>query len=562
LLVLLGVAAHVEPRGARAQDAGALPRSAVTQDAGAARVTRAEDAGGAPRITNAQDGGAVARATETRSASPVSKPKPSASVSGAIPPPSASVSAAPAPSASAGDEPALAPSAEPTPSAAPLPSAEPVASAPFAVPSTAPPPAPSASVEKKAIAPGVAVRFADQPIFAIRVPREGRTAEERATLATKMLARAAPGAKGSDVKVQRKGDVAIVLVGTTPVVQLVPEDAVAAGDASLDVHAASVTASIREAVESERKRAAIAQSVLSISLLVFLGLVAFYLLQKIGEFAQRARVWVEEHGEHVLAVRVRRIEVVSPGTVKGTALVGLSVGKWIAQLAVVYLWVVYALSQFEATRGYTQRLTGLVLTPLSDLLARIAIGLPMLVVLVIAGFAVFVLVRFVGLFFSSVGRRENVVTWIPHDLVPPVSTLVRFGIIVSALLFIVPLITGSSEGVLARAGWVVVVALGLAATPVLANGLMGTLVLFGRRLRIGQYVEIGDYRGRIAVIGLLELCLEDEDQVEIRVPHFYTLFRPTRIFHSRSTVVGHSVSVRPPAVSVVPPVSVGPPRNP
>ena len=148
-------------------------------------------------------------------------------------------------------------------------------------------------------------------------------------------------------------------------------------------------------------------------------------------------------------------------------------------------------------------------------MARIAVGLPMLVVLVIAGFAVFVLVRFVGLFFSSVGRRESVVTWIPHDLVLPVSTLVRFGIIVAALLFIVPLITGSSEGVLARSGWVVVVALGLAATPVLANGLMGTVVLFGRRLRAGQHVEIGDYRGRIAVIGLLELCLEDEDSVEI-----------------------------------------------
>jgi small-conductance mechanosensitive channel len=333
------------------------------------------------------------------------------------------------------------------------------------------------------------------------------------------------------VKVQRRGDVAVVQVGQTPVVQLVAEDAKAAGDASLDVHAASVTASIRDAIESERKRAAIAKSVLSISLLVFLGLVAFYLLQKVGEFARRARTWLDEHGERAFAVRIRRIEVVSPATVRSTALVGLTVGKWIAQIAVVYLWIVYALSQFEATRGYTQRLTGLILTPLSDLVARIAVGLPLLVVLVIAGFAVFVLVRFVGLFFTSVGRRENVVAWIPHDLVAPVSSLVRFGIIVAAMLFIAPLITGNSEGVLARAGWVVVVALGLAATPVLANGLTGTVVLFGRRLRTGQYVEIGDYRGRISAISLLEICLEEKQGVEIRVPHIYTLVRPTRVHY-------------------------------
>jgi small-conductance mechanosensitive channel len=314
----------------------------------------------------------------------------------------------------------------------------------------------------------------------------------------------------------------------------VGEDATAAGDASLDVHAASVSASIRDAIENERKRAAIAQSVLSISLLIFLGLVVFYVVQKIGDFARRARTWIEEHGERVLAVRIRRIEVVSPGTVRSTALIGLSVGKWIAQVAVVYVYVVYgALARFEATRAYSQRLTGLVVSPLSDLLARIAVGLPMLVVLAIAGFAVFVLVRFVGLYFSSVGRREAVVAWIPSDLVAPVSSLVRFAIVVTALVFLVPLVTGSSEGALARSGWVVVVALGLAATPVLANGLVGAVVLFGRKLRTGHFVELGAYRGRIASIGLLELCLEDENGTEIRVPHLYTLVRPTRIYGLR-----------------------------
>ena len=433
------------------------------------------------------------------------------------------------------DLPDAAPSTEPAPSVEPVPSTEPAPSAAPVIPSAeVPAPAASVAAEPKAIAPGVPVRFGDETIFAIRVAHGGRSAEERAASASKVLARAATGAKGSDVRVQRRNEVAVVLIGQTPIVQLVTEDATAAGDASLDVHAASVSASIRDAIESERKRAAIAQSVLSISLLIFLGLIVFYVVQKIGEFARRARLWIEEHGERVLAVRIRRIEVVSPGTVRSTALIGLSVGKWIAQVAVVYVYVVYgALARFEATRAYSQRLTGLVVSPLSDLLARVAVGLPMLVVLAIAGFAVFVLVRFVGLYFSSVGRRENVVAWIPPDLIAPVSSLVRFAIVVTALVFLVPLVTGSSEGALARSGWVVVVALGLAATPVLANGLVGAVVLFGRRLRTGHHVEIGAYRGRISFIGLLELCLEDENGNEIRVPHLFALVRPMRIFGLR-----------------------------
>jgi hypothetical protein len=68
---------------------------------------------------------------------------------------------------------------------------------------------------------------------------------------------------------------------------------------------------------------------------------------------------------------------------------------------------------------------------------------------------------------------------------------------------------------------------------VLANGLVGTVVLFGRKLRTGQYIEVGAHRGRIALIGLLELDLEDEQGVEIRIPHLYTLVRPTRIYGIR-----------------------------
>ena len=516
LLVLLAQGLLLVSRSARSDDGGLAPAPALgptTPAPGPAPIA-------APAPT------AKPKPKPSASVKPLS---PLASASVPVPAPSASV---PAPSASAPDaaSPEPAESAEPAPSSATAELAPPealVAPVPSAVRPL--PVASSEAAPPKPLAPGVGVRFGDEVVFAVRAPRAGRTAEERAAGATRMLARAAVGAKGSDVKLQRKGDVAIILVGQTPVIQLVAEDATAAGDTSLDVHAASVAASIRDAIDNERRRADIAHSVLSVSLLVFLGLVAFYLLQKVGDFAGRARTWIDEHGERVLAVRVRRIEVVSPGTLRSTAIVGLSVGKWIAQVAVVYLWVVYALSQFEATRGYTQRLTGLVLTPLYDLLARIAVGLPVLVVLVIAGFAVFVLVRFVGLFFSSVGRRENVVPWIPPDLVPPVSSLVRFGIIVAALLFIAPLITGSSESVLARSGWVVMLALGLAATPLLANGLAGTVVLFGRKLRAGQYVRIGDAHGRIAIIGLLELSLEDDDGVEIRIPHLFTLFRPMRV---------------------------------
>jgi len=491
---------------------------------GTATSTTVGDAGLAPPVA-------------TPSPTPKPPKRPPAPRASAMPSAAPSAAASALPAASAEPAASAVASAEPVASASAAPSAEP---APSAVPSAVavPEPAPSVRPVPSAVAPikGSPVQLGDDVVFSIRVPRGGKTAAQRAQDATKAFAAAAQDSKVTEVRVQKRDDVAIVLFGQTPIVQLTVADAEAAGDTSLDVHAAAVASAVREAAERERRRAVLAKTVFSISLLVFFGLIVFYLARKVGEFAERARTWVDANAERVLAVRVQKIEVVSPGTVKSTALVGLSVAKWLAQGGIIYTWLLVVLSLFEATRGYTERLTGLVTTPLSQLMTRIATGLPVLAVLAIAGFTVFVLVRFVGLFLQSVERSETTVAWLPPDLAAPTSVLVRVGIVIAALVFLVPLVTGNTEGGLARTGAIIVLALGLSAMPTFASAVLGAIILFGRRLRPGQHVRIGGFAGRITSIGLLDVRLEDRDGVEVRVPHLYALYQPTTVLGIRDAL--------------------------
>jgi len=211
----------------------------------------------------------------------------------------------------------------------------------------------------------------------------------------------------------------------------------------------------------------------------------------------------------------------------------LSTLRLLAQLGVAYTWLVVVLSLFESTRGYTQKLTGVVLAPLSQLMTRLATALPLLVVAALAALAVFVLVRFVGLFFASVARGETPLGWLPSDLATPTSVLLRAGIIIAALVFLAPVVTGETDGVLGRVGIISLVAMGLASTPVLASGTVGVIWMYGRRLRVGEYVELGAYRGRVAELNLLELRLTVTDRTELRVPHLLTLVRPLRLLGAR-----------------------------
>ena len=382
------------------------------------------------------------------------------------------------------------------------------------------------------------MRLADTPVFTLLVARGNKSAEVRAREASEALQRAFKVAKAAPITRQVEGDVTVVRIGQIPIVQLTQEDANAAGESSLEVYAASISSKIRDALDSEDRRAAVAKSVFSISLLVFFGLIAFYLVQKVGEFAESAREFLDNRPDRELSIKVQKIEFVRPATLRSSAVMAISIGKWLGQAVIAYAWLVVALSLFDATRNYTQRLTGFVLSPVSQLMERLAGALPLLLVAALASLAVFLLVRFVGLFFASVARGETPLPWLPADLAAPTSVLLRSAIVVTALVFAGPIVTGDANGSLGRSGAVILVALGLASTPVLASGVVGVTVLFGRRLRLGEFAEMGGMIARISAINLLEVRLLDAHRVETRVPHLLSLVRPLRVLgmHPRLSV--------------------------
>ena len=379
----------------------------------------------------------------------------------------------------------------------------------------------------------VDVRLHDRPVFPVRATRAGQSAQERARAASRALDSVLDDPQQPFSHVEESAGSAVVFVGNTPVVTLGDDDAEAAGgDVTLHVYAATVASKIDGTLRAERKRSAIATSVFSFSLLVFSGVLAFLLFRRVGDLSLRARVWVREHPERIPALKLGRIEVVRPVAVRGALSVGLGLAHRIAEFAIGYSWLIFALSRFEATRDYTGRLAGFVLVPLSALIGRVGAALPLFVVTAVAAVALGVAVRFVGLFFVGVARRETHLSWLPSELAGPTSVLIRAAMVLVSIVLAAPLITGTDDGALSRAGVVALVALGLASTPVLACAAAGVPAVFGRRIRPGDVVEVGGRAGRVRDVTLLELVLEDAVGCEVRVPQLLGLWHPTRVLGS------------------------------
>ncbi len=375
------------------------------------------------------------------------------------------------------------------------------------------------------------VKVADKVLVVLSGPQGDLSATERARLANQDIAALldAPDTLGAVHLDESTTGLAVVYAGKTPVLTLSAADATAAGQPSLQVLAADVALRLGDELHSEKRRSQIATTVFSLSLVVLIGLMAFLLLGGVNGVASRLQEVQATNPAHLSSLRVGKIEVLSAAAVRSTVAIGLLVVHRLAQFRIIYGSLLFSLSLFDATRPWTERLTGLVLSPLSSLVSRVSGALPVLVIVLIASTVVFIFIRFIRLFFEGVARGETRIAWLPSDFAQPISLLLRPAVVVAALLVATPLTSGSDEGAFARAGLAALFAIGLAITPVLASLAAGSLVVFRRRLRIGDWVELGPRTGLVLAVSLLEVRLLDRVGTEVRVPHLMGLFQPTRV---------------------------------
>jgi hypothetical protein len=375
--------------------------------------------------------------------------------------------------------------------------------------------------------PPTDVTLHEEPVFRLYRGEGAVSVEQRAQRASRALAEVVESE--DQASIVPRGARRAVVVGSLPIVELNEDDARLAGDSSLDAHAERTRQRVRAALVRERERSQIANTVFSGSLVVFFGLVTFYLMRKLAEYGARSRHFLVVTPQRVPALRLKRLEVMGPAALRSVLLVLLSVGQGLGLFGLGYLWLVLSLSLFAGTRPYVERLTGVVVSPLSGLVTRVAAELPVLVVVLIAIALLAVIVRTVELFFASVARGETRLNWIEPELAAATSTLTRVGLVIFALVFVGPVITGSPEGALTRTGGVILVALGLASTPLLCSIIAGVALSFARAVKLGDRVEYGGRLGVVRDIGMIVMTLEDDEGGAVRVPHALALVMPTRI---------------------------------
>ncbi|MCC7573264.1 MAG: mechanosensitive ion channel family protein [Candidatus Methanofastidiosum sp.] len=118
----------------------------------------------------------------------------------------------------------------------------------------------------------------------------------------------------------------------------------------------------------------------------------------------------------------------------------------------------------------------------------------------------------------SVGLRKRLKDRFDKDILGLILKGSYYGIIVLAIVLVLPILNIDTSGLLV-AGGVTGIVLGFASQSIVANFISGLFIMAERPIKIGSQVEIDNVKGFVEDVGLMSTILRNYDGLYIRIPN-------------------------------------------
>ncbi len=112
-----------------------------------------------------------------------------------------------------------------------------------------------------------------------------------------------------------------------------------------------------------------------------------------------------------------------------------------------------------------------------------------------------------------------------------------------AVIIALPISDSLRGQLLGLIGIVLSAAIALSSTTFIGNAIAGIMLRSLRNFRIGDFIRIGEYFGRVSEMGLLHVEIQTEDRDLMTVPNLYVVTQPTKVIRSSGTIIFARISL-------------------
>jgi small-conductance mechanosensitive channel len=251
--------------------------------------------------------------------------------------------------------------------------------------------------------------------------------------------------------------------------------------------------------------------------------------------------------EIIKGIKIQKSEILGSARLAGMFATALRLFRVVLVFSLTYLLLAKEFGYFPYTRAHSEILLGYVTAPLGYV-ARAVLGyLPNLFYAVVILIVMYWVLKFVR-FLARELEHENIrIPGFYPEWVQPTYKIVRLLLLAFMLVLVFPFLPGSSSPAFKGIGLFLGVLFSLGSTSAVSNLVAGTILIYTRGFRTGDWVKIGDNMGEVLAQSLLATHLRTIKNEEITVPSSVVLsshvINYSRMAKSQGLILHTSVTI-------------------
>ncbi len=217
---------------------------------------------------------------------------------------------------------------------------------------------------------------------------------------------------------------------------------------------------------------------------------------------------------------------------------GLKVIKWFFIVMLLYLVLPLVFSIFPFTRGWGDKLFGLIWSPFKRVFIAIWDYLPNVFTILVIYLVMRYFVKFVKYIFSEIKAGKLKVPGFHADWAMPTFNIVRFLLYAFMFVLIFPYLPGSDSAVFQGVSVFIGILFSLGSSSAIANMIAGLVITYMRPFKIGDRIRLGEMVGDVVEKNMLVTRLRTIKNEEITIPNASILSGNTINYSTHSNVEG------------------------
>ena len=239
-------------------------------------------------------------------------------------------------------------------------------------------------------------------------------------------------------------------------------------------------------------------------------------------------------------IHFKGIEVLSSTRIENIVLLALKSLRIFVVLLCLYFFLPLILSFFPETRKMSSTIFDYLLTPFTSIFFTLVKYIPNLFYIFVIGVIANYILKLISYVFTLIEHGDLKFDWFYEDWARPTYQIVRFLVIVTALISAYPYIPGSSSEAFQGVGLVLGAIISFASSSAISNIVAGVILTYTRAFRLNDRIQVGETVGDVVEKTLLVTRVKTIKHVIITIPN--SLVMGTQIINfSTSAAEGRGV---------------------